>query len=173
MDHLTKLDSRDTLAEKIDQLREAFPEVFSEGRVDFLKLQQMLGEWVETQPERYGLSWAGKSEAICNLQTPSIGTLLPLPDQSVQWDTAENLIIEGDNLEVLKLLQDSYHNQVKMMYIDPPYNTGHEFIYPDNFREGLDDYLRYSGQVDGDGLKLSTNTETHGRFHSKWLNSFV
>ncbi|MFX4301630.1 site-specific DNA-methyltransferase [Alicyclobacillus tolerans] len=95
---------------------------------------------------------------------------MPVPEESVNFETSENLIIEGDNLEVLKLLQKSYHGKIKMIYIDPPYNTGNEFIYPDKFREGLEDYLRYSGQVDGDGIKLSTNTETDGRFHSKWLN---
>jgi adenine-specific DNA-methyltransferase len=93
------------------------------------------------------------------VQTLSAGTLVPVPEESVSFDTTENLFIEGDNLEVLKLLQKSYHGKVKMIYIDPPYNTGNEFIYPDNFREGLQDYLRYSGQVGGDGLKLTTNTE--------------
>jgi adenine-specific DNA-methyltransferase len=123
-----------------------------------------------TERERYGLSWAGKSEAIRNIQTPSVATLVPDPEGSVQFDSTENLFIEGDNLEALKLLQKSYHGQIKMIYIDPPYNTGHEFIYPDNFHEGIDDYLRYSGQVNGDGLQLSTNTETSGRYHSKWLS---
>ena len=164
------LTSRDILADKLAILREAFPEVFTEEQIDFAKLRQSLGDFVETDSEHYSLNWAGKSEAIMNLQTPSVGTLLPVPEESVNWDTTKNLIIEGDNLEVLKLLQDSYHGKVKMIYIDPPYNTGNEFIYPDNFREGLEDYLRYSGQVDGDGIKLSTNTETSGRFHSKWLN---
>lgn len=164
------LTSKDILAEKIARIREEFPEVFSEGKIDFERLKMSLGEFVDNGRERYGLSWAGKSEAIRNIQTPSVGTLLPVPEESVNFDTSENLIIEGDNLEVLKLLQKSYHGKIKMIYIDPPYNTGNEFIYPDNFREGLDDYLRYSGQVDGDGIRLSTNTETDGRFHSKWLN---
>ncbi|WP_066369520.1 site-specific DNA-methyltransferase [Neobacillus fumarioli] len=169
MDRLP-LTSKDVLAEKIARIREEFPEVFSEGKIDFERLKMALGEFVDNGRERYGLSWAGKSEAIRNIQTPSVGTLLPVPEESVNFDTSENLIIEGDNLEVLKLLQKSYHGKIKMIYIDPPYNTGNEFIYPDNFREGLEDYLRYSGQVDGDGIKLTTNTETDGRFHSKWLN---
>jgi adenine-specific DNA-methyltransferase len=164
------LTSKDILAEKVARIHEEFPEVFSEGKIDFDKLKMALGEFVDNNRERYGLTWAGKSEAIRNIQTPSVGTLLPVPEESVNFDTSENIIIEGDNLEVLKLLQKSYHGKIKLIYIDPPYNTGNEFIYPDNFREGLEDYLRYSGQVDGDGIKLSTNTETDGRFHSKWLN---
>jgi adenine-specific DNA-methyltransferase len=164
------LSSKDILAEKIALLRQEFPEVFTEGKIDFDKLKEALGEEVSIDRERYGLSWAGKSEAIRNVQTPSVGTLVPDRGESANFDTTENLFIEGDNLEVLKLLQKSYHGRVKMIYIDPPYNTGHQFIYPDNFREGLEDYLRYSGRVTGDGFKLSTNTETSGRYHSKWLN---
>lgn len=152
------------------QLRAAAPQIFSEGKIDLDKFKAALGEHIEPRIERYGLNWAGKSDAFRNVQQPSVGTLLPMPDASVDWDSTENLIIEGDNLEVLKLLQKPYHGKVKMIYIDPPYNTGNEFIYPDNFREGLDDYLRYSGQVSEAGIKQSTNTETSGRFHSKWLN---
>jgi adenine-specific DNA-methyltransferase len=164
------LTSEDIHSERIARLREDFPEVFTEGKVDFEKLKQALGDEVITDRERYGLSWAGKSEAVRNIQTPSVATLVPDREESVEFDATENLFIEGDNLEVLKLLQKGYHGKVKMIYIDPPYNTGNEFIYPDNFREGIDDYLRYSGQVDGNGIKLSTNTETGGRYHSKWLN---
>src|SRR5215211_3223228 len=164
------LTSEDIRAERIARLREDFPEVFTEGKVDFDRLKQALGEEVAEERERYGLSWAGKSEAVRNIQTPSVATLVPDREESVEFDATENLFIEGDNLEVLKLLQKSYHSKIKMIYIDPPYNTGNEFIYPDNFREGIDDYLRYSGQVNGNGIKLSTNTETSGRYHSKWLN---
>jgi len=164
------LTSQDVLEDKIAALRELFPEVFAEGKVDFERLKQALGESIDEGRERYGLSWAGKSEAIRNLQAQSVGTLTPIPEESVNFETTENIFIEGDNLEVLKLLQKSYHNRIKMIYIDPPYNTGKEFIYPDNFREGLEDYLRYSGQKNGEGIKLTTNTETDGRFHSKWLN---
>ncbi|MHB9101398.1 MAG: site-specific DNA-methyltransferase [Sulfuricella sp.] len=152
------------------QLRESAPQIFSEGKIDLDKFKAALGEHIDPRIERYGLNWAGKSEAFRNVQQPSVGTLLPQPDESVDWDSTENLILEGDNLEVLKLLQKPYHGKVKMIYIDPPYNTGNEFIYPDNYREGLDDYLRYSGQVSEAGIKQSTNTETSGRFHSKWLN---
>lgn len=164
------LTSEDVLVERMQQLRELFPEAFTENKVDFERLRQALGEEVTEGRERYGLSWAGKSEAVRNIQTPSVATLVPDREESVGFDATENLFIEGDNLEVLKLLQKGYHGRVKMIYIDPPYNTGNEFIYPDNFREGIDDYLRYSGQSNGDGMKLSTNTETGGRYHSKWLS---
>ena len=168
-DELT-LKPHDALAGRIDILREGFPDVFTEGKIDFEKLREVLGDEVVTGRERYGLSWAGKSEAVRNIQTPSVATLVPDREESVEFDSTENLFIEGDNLEVLKLLQKSYHGRVKMIYIDPPYNTGNEFIYPDNFREGIEDYLRYSGQVDDEGLRLSTNTETSGRYHSAWLS---
>jgi adenine-specific DNA-methyltransferase len=164
------LASADPSADLLAQLRAAAPLVFSEGKVNFDKLKAALGEQIDANPERYGLTWAGKSDAFRNVQAPSVGTLLPMPEESVNWDSTENLIIEGDNLEVLKLLQKPYHGKIKMIYIDPPYNTGNEFIYPDNFREGLDDYLRYSGQTNEEGIKQSTNTETGGRFHSNWLS---
>ena len=146
------------------------PEAFVEGQIDFDRLRNALGDFVGEGRERYGLSWAGKADAIRAIQAPSVGTLVPCPDESVNFDTTENLFIEGDNLEVLKLLQKSYYGKVKMIYIDPPYNTGGEFIYPDNFREGLEEYLRYSGQTGEGGVKLSTNSETSGRYHSKWLD---
>jgi len=164
------LTSADLTEALLAQLRAASPQIFSEGRVDFAKLQAALGEHVETNPERYGLTWAGKRDAFRNVQVPSVATLRPQPEESVNWDSSENLIIEGDNLEVLKLLQKPYHGKVKMIYIDPPYNTGNEFIYPDNFREGLDEYLRYTGQLNDDGTATSTNKDTSGRYHSNWLN---
>lgn len=154
----------------IEQLKHAAPDVFAEGQVDFDKLRAVLGDTIDESPERYGLTWAGKREAFRSVQTPSVGTLRPQFEESVNWDTTENLILEGDNLEVLKLLQKSYHGQVKLIYIDPPYNTGNEFIYPDNFREGLDDYLRYSKQQTESGTATSTNRETNGRYHSAWLS---
>ena len=163
------LTSFDVVQDRMDRLRELFPEAFAEGKVDFDKLRQVLGENIDAGRERYGLTWAGKADAIRAIQTPSVGTLVPCPEESVNFDTTENLFIEGDNLEVLKLLQKSYYGRVKMIYIDPPYNTGNEFIYPDNYREGLEEYLRYSGQVNDEGVRQSTNTETSGRYHSKWL----
>jgi adenine-specific DNA-methyltransferase len=164
------LTSADVTEALLAQLRESSPQIFSEGKVDFAKLQAALGEHISTDPERYGLTWAGKRDAFRNVQVPSVATLRPQPTESVNWDSTENLIIEGDNLEVLKLLQKPYHGKVKMIYIDPPYNTGNEFIYPDNFREGLDEYLRYTQQLSEEGTATSTNKETSGRYHSNWLN---
>ena len=157
--------------EKRRELLRLFPEAQTEGeKVDFNRLKLALGESVDTGKERYGLTWPGKADCFKAIQTPSLGTLLPVPKESVNWDTTENLIIEGDNLEVLKLLQKSYMGKVKMIYIDPPYNTGNDFIYPDDYSESLQTYLEYTGQVDSQGKKFSTNSDTEGRFHSKWLN---
>lgn len=164
------LASADVVGNRMETLKTLFPEAFSEDKVDFEKLRQALGDFTHTGPERYGLSWAGKSDAIRALQIPSHGTLVPVREESVNFDDSENLIIEGDNLEVLKLLQKSYHGKVKMIYIDPPYNTGNDFVYPDNFAEGLETYLKYTGQKDAEGFKTSTNTESGGRYHSNWLN---
>lgn len=164
------LTSEVPLESRLSALEALIPEAFSEGRVNFDKLKSALGEAVETSQERYGLTWAGKSEAIRAVQIPNKGTLEPMPEQSVNFNGSQNAIIEGDNLEVLKLLQKSYYGKVKMIYIDPPYNTGNEFIYPDNFKEGLEDYLLYSGQRTDDGTRLSTNEDQAGRKHSKWLN---
>ena len=122
------LTSCDVTAERLEQLRELFPEAFTEGRVNFDRLKAALGELVNDRPERYGLSWAGRSDAVRAIQSLSTGTLVPVPDESVNFVTTENVIIEGDNLEVLKLLQKSYHGKIKMIYIDPPYNTGGDFI---------------------------------------------
>lgn len=153
------------------KLRELFPEVFTEGsKIDFERLKRTLGETVDAGKERFGLTWPGKADCIKTIQQPSVATLRPARDESVNFDTTGNLIIEGDNLEVLKLLQKSYLGKVKMIYIDPPYNTGNDFIYPDNYTESLETYLRYTGQVDSEGRKYSSNTEADGRFHSKWLN---
>lgn len=162
--------SLDIAEDRIARLREDFPEVFRDGKIDFDTLKRALGEWIEPENERFGLQWPGKAAAFQAVQTPSVATLLPDPDNSVDWDTTQNLIIEGDNLEVLKLLQKSYYGKVKMIYIDPPYNTGNDFIYPDNYREGLQSYLEFTGQVNAEGKKLTTNTESGGRYHSNWLN---
>ena len=164
------LTSANVLEERIERLRELIPEAFVEGKVDFERLKAALGEFADEGRERYGLSWAGKADAIRAIQTPSVGTLVPCPEESVNFDTTENLFIEGDNLEVLKLLQKSYYGKVKMIYIDPPYNTGNEFIYPDNYRAGLQEYLEYSGQAGDGSTRMSTNTETSGRYHSNWLD---
>lgn len=165
------LSSADIAAEKRTELLRLFPEACTEGgKVDFDRLKRALGETVDPGRERYGLNWPGKADCFKTIQAPSLATLRPAPDESVDFDTTENLIIEGDNLEVLKLLQKSYLGKVKMIYIDPPYNTGNDFIYPDNYAESLQTYLEYTGQVDAEGRKFGTNTESDGRFHSKWLN---
>ena len=164
------LESLDIAAEKREQLKQLFPEVFNEDKVDFERLQRVLGEQIDTGRERYGLTWPGKAECMKVIQEPSRATLKPCREESVNFDDTENLFIEGDNLEVLKLLQKSYCGKVKMIYIDPPYNTGKEFIYPDNFKESIETYLAYAGLVDANGKKFTTNTATEGRFHSKWLN---
>lgn len=169
---MTQLDgkSMDIINQNIEKLKEIFPEVFSEGKIDFLKLEEELGNFKEKSDERYNFTWNGKSEAKKIALTPSTGTLRPCKDESKDWDTTQNLYIEGDNLEVLKLLQKSYHKKIKMIYIDPPYNTGKDFVYKDNFRDNIKNYLEITGQVDSDGNKLSTNSETSGRYHSDWLN---
>lgn len=164
---LTSMNITETQKEK---LKELFPEVFTEGKIDFEKLKLTLGDDVDSSEERFGLTWAGKADCYKVIQEPSVGTLKPCQAESTNWDTTENLFIEGDNLEVLKQLQKAYYGKVKMIYIDPPYNTGNEFIYPDKYQENLDTYLSYTGQVDEEGKKFSTNTETTGRFHSNWLN---
>ena len=163
------LTSHDVDGERLGALRALFPEAWSDGTLNVEKLAQLVGQSPAPKAERYGLSWAGKAEAHRVVQSLSTGTLRPAPQESVNFETSGNLILEGDNLEVLKLLQKSYARRVKMIYIDPPYNTGNEFIYPDNFREGLQTYLEYSGQV-RDGVRQSTNAETNGRYHSNWLN---
>lgn len=181
MEKITKQDpqsqSADIVMENIQKLQELFPEIITEGdgekKIDFNALKEVLGEYIEDKEERYSFNWHGKSRARRLTQTPSTGTLRPCKEESVDWDTTQNLFIEGDNLEVLKLLQKSYHKKVKMIYIDPPYNTGKEFIYPDNFADNLDTYLKYTGQKDSDGRKFSTNTEQSGRFHTNWLNMML
>ncbi len=165
------LRSHDAAGDKVAELLRLFPEIRTEGgKLDFDRLKLALGETVDVGKERYGMNWPGKAECSKTIQAPSLGTLRPCPEESVNFDTSENLIIEGDNLEVLKLLQKSYLGKVKLIYIDPPYNTGNDFIYPDNYSESLQTYLEYTGQTDEEGRKFGTNTEADGRFHSKWLN---
>jgi adenine-specific DNA-methyltransferase len=162
--------SPDVVAENVEQLKTIFPEAFTEEKVDFEVLKQLLGGVVEEREEKYGLNWHGKRRARQLALTPSTGTLRPCPEESVDWDTTKNLMIEGDNLEVLKLLQKSYSGKVKLIYIDPPYNTGGDFVYPDDFRDNIKNYLELTGQTDDEGRKRSSNTEASGRFHTDWLN---
>lgn len=165
------LGSMDIAEERRQELLAVFPEVRTEGgKVDFERLRLALGDAVDVGKERYGLTWPGKAECFKTIQGPSLGTLRPAREESVNFDATENLIIEGDNLEVLKLLQKSYLGKVKLIYIDPPYNTGNDFVYPDDYSESLQTYLQYTGQVDLEGKRFSTNADTEGRFHSKWLN---
>ena len=162
--------SQDVAEEKRKQLKQLFPEVFTEDKIDCEQLRRAMGDWVEPGKERYGLNWPGKADCMKVIQAPSVATLKPERDESVDFDDTKNLFIEGDNLEVLKLLQKAYFGKIKMIYIDPPYNTGKEFIYPDKYQDNLDTYLAYTGQVDDTGRKFSTDTEKMGRFHSFWLN---
>ncbi|RYU64320.1 site-specific DNA-methyltransferase [Aliivibrio finisterrensis] len=162
--------SLDITQQNIEQLKQLFPDVFSENKIDFEALKAVLGEEIDDSEERYNFSWNGKAKARQIAQTPSTGTLRPCKEESVNWDTTENLFIEGDNLEVLKLLQKSYHKKVKMIYIDPPYNTGKDFVYKDDFKDNIQNYLELTGQVDNEGNKLSTNSNTSGRYHSAWLS---
>lgn len=166
-----ELTSMNITEEQLQKLKQLFPEAFTEGlKVDWEKLRLTLGEAIDTGKERYGMNWPGKADCFKTIQQPSIATLIPAREESVDFDTTQNLFIEGDNLEVLKLLQKSYLGKIKFMYFDPPYNTGGDFVYPDNYNENLDTYLEYTGQVDAEGKKFGTNTDTDGRFHSKWMN---
>ncbi len=162
--------SADTAAEFFASLKKLIPEALAEGRIDLEILRQLLGSFVDEGDERYGLNWHGKRRARQIALTPSMGTLRPCPGESVDWDTTQNLMIEGDNLEVLKLLQKSYDGKVKLIYIDPPYNTGGDFVYPDDFQDNIRNYLIRTGQTASDGRKNSSNTETSGRYHTDWLN---
>ena len=166
---MPELQSMNITADNITKLKSLFPEAFNENGIDFDVLKQLLGENVDEKEERYGLNWHGKRQARQLALTPSRGTLRPCKDESVDWDNTKNLMIEGDNLEVLKLLQKSYAGKVKLIYIDPPYNTGKDFVYPDNFQDNMKNYLEITGQTE-DGARLSTNTETSGRYHTDWLN---
>ena len=148
----------------VEKLKEVFPEVFMGGKVDFNKLQGLLGYYIADDKEKYSFSWKGKADSLRLAQKRSTGTLRPCKEESKNWDTTENLYIEGDNLEVLKLLQSSYLNSIKMIYIDPPYNTGNDFVYTDDFADGIAHYKEVTGQA------TKSNPETAGRYHTNWLN---
>lgn len=162
--------SADVIGDNLEALKGLFPDAFTEGKVDFEVLKQLLGGGLAEGDEKYGLNWHGKRAARQLALTPSTGTLRPCLEESVGWDTTQNLMIEGDNLEVLKLLQKSYAGKVKMIFIDPPYNTGNDFIYPDDFGSGIGTYLDLTGQQEPGGAKVSSNPESSGRFHTRWLN---
>lgn len=160
------LESKNLVAERVEQLKTLFPEITVEGdgTIDFEKLRLILGDDVDEGQERYAFTWPGKADAIRQAQTPSTATLRPDEADSVDWDITENIYIEGDNLEVLKLLQRGYHGKVKMIYIDPPYNTGHDFVYKDSFQDSIENYKEQAG------LSGQSNADTSGRYHSDWLN---
>ena len=176
-----ELQSMDVAADKRRQLAQLFPEVVTETRtedgqlvhaVDFEKLKGVLGEFsevLETSGERYGMTWPGKNECLKIIQQPSVATLKPCRKESVNFDETENVFIEGDNLEVLKLLQKAYYGKVKMIYIDPPYNGGGDLIYPDDYSETLETYLSFAGLLGDEGRRLHSNTKDSGRYHTKWL----
>lgn len=148
----------------MDKLKSVFPECFSEGKLDIDKLLSLCGEYIDNDFEKYKFEWKGKAECLRLAQKRSTGTLRPCPEESVNWDTTKNLYIEGDNLEVLKLLQTAYYRKVKMIYIDPPYNTGNDFVYEDDFADPLARYKEVTQQT------TKSNPETMGRFHTNWLN---
>nr|WP_244393450.1 site-specific DNA-methyltransferase [Bartonella tribocorum] len=160
----------DIVKQNIQQLKQLFPEIFSEGKINFDQLQELLGNYLVKNEDHYNFTWHGKRAASRLAQTPSTGTLRPCKKESVDWDTTQNLFIEGDNLEVLKLLQKPYHRQVKMIYIDPPYNTGNDFVYKDDFKDGIQNYLEMTRQLDNEGKRIGTNSSSAGRYHTNWLN---
>jgi adenine-specific DNA-methyltransferase len=165
-----ELTSADLTVENREKIKAAFPDALaSDGKIDFDVLRELLGDAVDEVEERYGLNWHGKRAARRLALTPSTAALRPCPEDSLDWDTTQNIFIEGDNLEALKLLQKSYAGKVKLIYIDPPYNTGKDFVYPDNFRDSIANYLEITGQVE-DGQRIASNAEASGRFHTDWLN---
>ncbi|MDR0894918.1 MAG: site-specific DNA-methyltransferase [Prevotellaceae bacterium] len=170
MDQITTNEPRsksaDLVSENIARLGQLFPEVLKEGHIDMDVLRDLIGDYADTPDERFCLNWAGKAQARREAQKQSTGTLRPCHEESVDWETTQNVYIEGDNLEVLKLLQKSYHGRVKMIYIDPPYNTGKDFVYKDDYNDNIQNYLELTGQ----DRSLRTNTESDGRYHSNWLN---
>ena len=158
------------VSERIEELKNLFPECFVEGEIDFQKLREILGKSAEEGPERYNFTWAGRRDAMHLIQTLSLSTLTPSRKESINFDETQNIFVEGENLEVLKLLYKPYFGCIKVIYIDPPYNTGKEFVYPDNYKSPMDTYLRLTGQQDENGNLLSSNSETSGRYHSTWLS---
>ncbi|WP_261806793.1 site-specific DNA-methyltransferase [Lapidilactobacillus luobeiensis] len=162
--------SLDLTKENIEKLKNLFPEILADGRINFDKLRLILGDAVDDSAEKYSFNWHGKRKTIKIAQQSTTATLRPNKDKSRDWDNTQNIYIEGDNLEVLKTLQKSYSNRIKMIYIDPPYNTGKDFVYKDNFHDSMKNYMEQTGQVDSEGNSLSVNPDTSGRYHTDWLN---
>lgn len=163
-------ESADLVEKRADELKRIIPEAFSEGNLDFNKLKEALGDLVEAGGERYSFNWAGRIQSLRTRDRRSKGTLIPSKKESITFDETNNIFIEGENLEVLKILQKSYEGKIKMIYIDPPYNTGNDFVYKDDFSDNLKKYLKDTGQINGNGEKTTTDTETSGRYHSNWLS---
>ncbi len=153
----------------ISRLKTLFPEIVTDGKVDFDVLRELLGDELEAGDERYGLNWSGKRRARAFAVTPSLGTLRPVPEESADWETTNNILVEGDNLETLKLLRRSYAGMVKLIYIDPPYNTGGDFVYPDDYKSPLRSYLKMTGQSGANDEALSSEKDVQGRLHTNWL----
>lgn len=170
MEKINELTSENIVQQNIERLKEIFPTAFSEGKLVVDELQALLGDYIKKDKEFYQMTWAGKTQAQKEANKVSTGTLRPNKADSKNWDTTGNIFIEGDNLEVLKLLQKTYSNKIKMIYIDPPYNTGGEFVYSDDYKDNLNNYLGITGQINSEGKKFSTNTDSDGRYHSNWLN---
>jgi adenine-specific DNA-methyltransferase len=172
-------DSQTPQQERLNILKQLMPEIFDEGQIDFEKLKATLGENITFSNERYVLNWAGKSDAFRVMQCPSSATLVPCKEESVDFDTTQNIFIEGENMEVLKVLQKSYFGKVKMIYIDPPYNTGNDsFIYPDKFSETKEEYMKRVGDKDAEGYMthegmFRKNSRENGQYHSNWLNMMM
>lgn len=162
--------SGDLTGGNVARLKALFPEIVTDGRVDFDVLRELLGESTEDGEERYGLNWNGKRRARSFMMTPSLGTLRPAPEDSSQWGSTQNIFIEGDNLEVLKLIRRSYASRINLIYIDPPYNTGNDFVYSDDYTQSMRSYLAITGQLDEEGASRTSNRESSGRFHTDWLN---
>ena len=172
--------SKDLSQENIKKIQEIFPNCVTEAiddngklvrKIDFDILRQDLSDHVVDGPkERYQFNWPGKREAILLANVPTTNTLRPLPEKSVDFENTKNVYIEGDNLEALKILRETYMGKIKMIYIDPPYNTGNDFVYKDDFKQSAEEYLESSGSVDEEGNRMEVNGESNGRFHSDWLN---
>lgn len=171
-DYIKKINpaSPDFKTKLVEQIAELAPELITEGKVEFKKLREVLGDDARESVERFGLFWPGKREAIRMAQAPTTATLKPDQARSKNWETTQNVFIEGDNLEVLKILQSHYYGKIKLIYIDPPYNTGKDFVYNDDFRDGVQNYLKWTAQVNDQGIKISSNSENEGRYHSSWLS---
>ncbi|HME54473.1 MAG TPA: site-specific DNA-methyltransferase [Candidatus Lokiarchaeia archaeon] len=162
--------SDNAIERQVSLIKQIFPQIIIEGKVDFTKLKELLGDIEEKEDlETYRFIWNGRANAFRNLQASALGTLIPDKEESIEFDASQNLFLEGDNLEILKLIQGHYFEKIKLIFIDPPYNTGKNFIYPDNFRNSISNYLKQTGQSE-DGGQISTNVETSGRYHSDWIS---